>query len=243
MNFLDLREPVSAWTHAVGFALSFPATWLLWRRAQGSPGKQFCFLVFGLGLAACYAGSTLYHGVQGDQERIAWFARLDFVGIYLLIASTYTPMAGVLLRGPWRWSTLAAVWGVAVLASSLIVAGVEFPGWLSTSLYLAMGWGFLACYVEMARIVSRRALRPVFLGGVSYSVGAVLNLLGWPAFWPGVFGAHELFHLFVMLGSAAHYWFMLQVIAPFEPVDRARASGPPQRRGVKNGHTVGPGVH
>ncbi len=230
MNFLDLREPVSTWTHAIGFLLSIPATWLLLRKAKGEPLKQVCFLIFGLTLAACYAGSTLYHGVQGDEARIAWFARLDFVGIYFLIAGTYTPMAGILLQGRWRWTTLGAVWGVALVASTLVLSGFDFPGWLSTSLYLAMGWGFLACVVEMARIVSARALRPVFYGGISYSIGAVLNLMGWPAFWPGVFGAHELFHLFVIGGSAAHYWFILKVIAPFSTKGQTSRTSPHQHK-------------
>ena len=65
------------------------------------------------------------------------------------------------------------------------------------------------------RILPHRALLPIVVGGLSYSVGAVLNLLRWPPLWPGVFGFHELFHLFVLAGSLAHYWFVLKVVVPF----------------------------
>ena len=80
-----------------------------------------------------------------------------------------------------------------------------------------MGWGVVVCYAEIARVVSHRALLPIVVGGVSYSVGAVLNLLHWPVLWPGIFGAHELFHLFVLAGSLAHYRFILKVVVPFVP--------------------------
>src|SRR5256885_1113793 len=82
---------------------------------------------------------------------------------------------------------------------------------LAPCVYLGLGWGIVACYREIERVVSRRDLLPIAAGGVSYSVGAVLNLLGWPVLWPEVFGAHELFHLFVMAGSLAHYGFALGV--------------------------------
>ena len=87
---------------------------------------------------------------------------------------------------------------------------------MATGLYLGMGWGVVACYAELARVVSHRALRPLVVGGLFYSVGAVLNLLRWPVLWPGLFGAHELFHLFVLAGSLAHYRFILRVVVPFE---------------------------
>ena len=78
-----------------------------------------------------------------------------------------------------------------------------------------MGWGVVVCYFEFAHAVSHRALLPIVAGGLSYSVGAVLNLLHWPVILPGTFGAHELFHFFVLAGSLAHYCFILKVVVPF----------------------------
>ncbi len=215
MGILDLREPVSAWSHFAGLMLALPGTLLLWRRSAGDRGKQLALPVYGLSLAFCYAASTLYHGVQLPADRIAAFARLDGVGIFSLIAGSYTPLAWCLMRGRWRRWTLAVVWTVAATATILIATGRHFSPLLSTCVYLGMGWGVVVCYSQIAQVVTHRALMPIVVGGLSYSVGAVLNLLHWPAFWPGVFGSHELFHLFVLAGSLAHYLFILKVVVPF----------------------------
>src|SRR5262249_9686236 len=92
--------------------------------------------------------------------------------------------------------------------------GGVLPIWVSTLVYLAMGWGSLICYRELARRYSHRTLLPLPLGGIFYSVGAVMNLAKWPVLSPGVFAAHELFHFFVIAGSACHIFFMLNVVIP-----------------------------
>jgi len=175
-------------------------------------------LLYGITLTFCYSASTLYHGVRLSASAIAGYARLDKVGIFALIAGSYTPLAWCLLRGRWRRWTLAIVWGVALSATVVIASGRHFPPVFATGLYLVMGWGVVACYSEVARVVSHRALLPIVAGGLSYSVGAVLNLLHWPVLLPGIFGAHELFHLLVLAGSVAHYRFILKVIVPFAQV-------------------------
>ncbi len=218
MDFLHLREPVSSWTHCAGLLLAFPGTWLLWRRSAGDPAKRLSLLVYGFTLAFCYSASTLFHGVRLSHAGIAAFARLDGVGIFALIAGSYTPIAWTLMRSRWRRWTLATVWGVAASATIMIATGRHFSPVLGTGLYLGMGWGAVLCYSEIAKVVSQRALLPIVVGGLFYSVGAVLNLLHWPALWAGIFGPHELFHLFVLAGSLAHYRFILKVVVPFAPV-------------------------
>ena len=215
MDFLDPREPVSAWTHLAGLLLALPGTLLLWRRSRGGhPARRLGLLVFGLSLAFCYAASALYHGVRLAGDRLAAFHRLDRIGIFLLIAGTYTPLAGSLLRGRWRWGTLATVWTITAVASTLLAIGAAPPTTWATGIYMGMGWGAIACYGEMARAVSHRALSPLVAGGLFYSVGALLNLLPWPVLWPGIFGSHELFHLFVIAGSLSHYHLVLKVAVP-----------------------------
>jgi len=215
MNVLDFREPVNAWSHCAGLLLALPGTLLLWRRSAGNHAKRVSVLVYGLTLMFCYLASTLYHGVRLPATGIATLARLDGVGIFALIAGSYTPLACCLMRGRWRLGTLAVVWSVAATAAVLIAAGRHFSPVLSTGLYLGLGWGAIVCYAEVARVVSHRSLFPIVLGGLSYSVGAVLNLLHWPVFMPGIFGPHELFHMFVLVGSLAHYRFILKVVVPF----------------------------
>ena len=107
VSFFDFREPVSAWSHCLGVFLALPGTFLLWRRSAGEPTKRLTFIVYGLTLAFCYLASTLYHGVRLPAAGIAAFARLDGVGIFALIAGTYTPVACCCCEaiggyGPWR---------------------------------------------------------------------------------------------------------------------------------------------
>jgi hemolysin III len=213
MGCFDFREPFSAWSHAAWLLLSLPATYILVRRSGGDRAKRVSLFVFGITLSACYLGSTLFHGVRSGEARIMFFDRLDHVGIHLLIAGSYTPLAWNLMRGPWRSGTLAAVWLSTLAGSTMQLLNIQFSPLLATCEYLALGWGALFCYFEIARTVPHRRLLPLVVGGMLYSVGAVLNLLHWPVLWPGVFGSHEMFHLWVMAGSVAHFWFMLTVVA------------------------------
>jgi hemolysin III len=213
MTYLDFREPVSAWTHGGGLLLSIPATALLWRRSAGDPARRFSLLVFGLSLALCYCGSTLFHAMRLGSDGLYWLDALDHIGIFILIAGSYTPVAWNLLHGRLRWGTLVSAWLAAGVGTGLLLICGIFSMFWSTLFYLAMGWGAVFCYLELARVHSHRTVFPLLLGGILYSVGAVMNLAHWPDLWPGVFGPHELFHLFVMAGSAAHFVFMHEVVA------------------------------
>jgi hemolysin III len=230
MLLLDLREPINAWSHGTGMVLALPVTWVLWKRCteqsnysnqrQGCGStlyqrvKALCLLVFGVSLMMCYGTSAVFHAVRLSGEPLGWLQRLDHVGIYLLIAGTYTPVAWSLMRGSWWWGTMTTVWTVALVCAARVWCGGVLPMWVSTLTYLTMGWGALFCYFELARTYSHWTLLPLPLGGVFYSVGALLNLARWPVLFPGVFAAHELFHLLVIAGSACHIFFMIAVVIP-----------------------------
>lgn len=232
MHLFDLREPVNACSHGAGMMLALPVTWMLWKRCTAlgcwnslehedwrgttryQRNKAIGLLIFGVSLILCYGVSAAFHAVQPEGDLLGRLRRLDHVGIYLLIAGTYTPVALALLRGAWSWGTLGTVWTVALVCASRVWYGGVLPMWISTLVYLTMGWGALLCYCELARSYSHRALLPLPLGGVFYSVGALINLAHWPIIRPGQFGSHELFHFFVIAGSAAHIFFMLKVVVP-----------------------------
>jgi hemolysin III len=230
MPLFDLREPVSAGSHGVGMILALSVTWALWQRSGKliNPGKVerrrgstryqrikgLCLLLFGINLILCYGISATYHAARVSSESLARLQRLDHVGIYLLIAGTYTPVAWAMMRGAWWWGTLTTVWTVALVCAGWVWGVGILPPVLSTLVYLTMGWGSVFCYRELARTYSHRTLSPLPLGGIFYSVGAVINLAHWPVIYPGVFAAHELFHFFVIAGSACHVFFMHEVVVP-----------------------------
>ena len=127
------------------------------------------------------------------------------------------PLAGVEqlfhLFGP---PTLVGIDNEPAMRCGLADGGKPLSDETSTAMYIGMGWTGLLCYCELARRLSRRAIRPVWVGGLIYSIGAIINELKWPVLWPGVLGSHELFHIFVMAASWCHFTFMLRVVAPFE---------------------------
>ncbi len=223
MNLVDFREPMNAWSHCSWLLFSFPATVILLGRSRGDVAKQISLLVFGVSLAVCYGASTLFHGVRVSAHELGFYNLLDYIGIYVLIAGSITPLAWNLLCGAWRSWTLAVAWLTAGAGTAVHLAFGMLPVSIATVTYLAMGWGALFCYFEIARKHSHRRLRLIWIGGVLYTIGAVINLLEWPNPWPGVFGRHEIFHLFVMAGSLSHFWFMLTVVVPYAP---ARVSVP-----------------
>ena len=144
-------------------------------------------MVFGISLTFCYAASAMFHGVPLRGESLSPFQRLDHIGIYLLIAGTYTPIVWSLFRGPWLWGTLTTVWTIAAVQRACgSGAGACSPSGSRPLIYLAMGWGSLFCYRELARTYSHRTLLPLPLGGMFYTVGAVINLAKWPVLSPGV---------------------------------------------------------
>ena len=191
MDLLNPREPINTWSHGLWLMIALAGIIVLWQRGHGDRAKQVSLLIYGLSLIFCSACSTLYHGVRLPGERIKAFALLDHVGIYILIAGTYTPIAWTFLRRHWRRGVLGLVWSWAALGITIRLTYETLPPWLYTGFYLGMGWGALFCYFEVARRLSHRAMIPIVAGGVLYSLGAIFNLLHEPVLWPGVFQAHR----------------------------------------------------
>jgi hemolysin III len=224
MEWFYIREPVSSWTHGLWMALALPATWVLWRLSWGDRFKQIGMLIFGLSLMLCYGGSCLFHATPEAYSH--FFSALDHIGIYILIAGTVTPIALIVLRGWWRAGLLTTIWVMAV-SGILLRLFAEPPLPVRTTFYLVMGWVGCVTYFELARHLSHSGVRPIWIGGLLYSLGAVINLANWPVFAPGIFGAHELFHCFVMAGSLTHYYFVLTVLVPYvRPPDLAPVFAP-----------------
>jgi hemolysin III len=214
MEWLHVREPISAWTHFAWLVLAFPATWVLWRRSGGDWLKRVAMLVFGLGLVACYGGSWLFHSVPARLADL--FNTVDHIGIHLLIAGTVTAVGLVILRGWMRAGLVAGIWVMAAAGISMRLSLHPSIGTV-TGFYVVMGWVSCSTYFEMVRQLSPAKVRLVLIGGVLYTIGAAIHgMEDWLVIVPGVFGAHEIFHLFVMAGSAAHYLFMARAVVPYQ---------------------------
>ena len=211
---LRLREPVNAITHLLGAALSIIGLVVLLMATveKGNSRQIVAVSIFGASLVSMYVVSALYHASTLSERGMGHFRRIDHVMIYVLIAGSYTPICLIVLGDRLGTVLLVSVWTLAAFGVFQKIVWMHAPSWLSTALYLGMGWiGAL-----LARPLISAASSGFFLwllsGGIAYSLGAVIYSNKWPR-GAKVFGPHEIWHLFVMAGSFAHYWAILSYVA------------------------------
>jgi hemolysin III len=204
------RDPVSGLTHCIAAVLAVIGTVMLIMRSINPvmPWHIVTFSIFGGGMILLYTASTLYHWLPLSESGIRCLRRIDHSMIFVYIAATYTPICLIPLRGPWGWSIFGVVWGLALSGVALKVFWLHAPRWFSTAIYLAMGWLMLVGIYPLMQNLEIAALAWLVAGGIVYSVGAVIYAVKWPDPLPGIFGFHEIFHLFVIGGSACHYVVM-----------------------------------
>lgn len=208
---LALREPVNALTHWGGAvaALLLLGPLLWWAHSHGL--ALWPFVVFGVSMALLYAASASYHSFRVGERGLLWLRKLDHAGIFLLIAGTYTPVAYFGLHGVWRSVVLWVVWGIALAGITLKLFTMRLPRWVSTLLYLGMGWLALVFLPQLARNLPSAAIIWLAVGGALYTIGAIVYATKRWNPRPGVFGFHEIWHLFVLGGTTAHVAMMFSL--------------------------------
>jgi hemolysin III len=191
--------------HQWAFAVSLAAGAGLVLEA-GSARARIAVTVYALSVAALFGTSALYHRVNwrtlGARR---WMRRLDHTMIFVLIAGTYTPFGLLVLRGTLGVVILVAVWSAALAGAVFKLLWIDAPGWLGAATYVAIGWIALVAFPELLDRLGLAAFAALALGGVLYSVGAVIYAHKRPDPVPTVFGYHELFHLLVILAAALQY--------------------------------------
>ena len=202
-------------THFVAAVLAVIGTFMLLARVADPPMQWHIvsFSIFGGGMVLLYTASTLYHWLPVGEDWLRVLRRVDHSMIFFYIAATYTPICLIPLRGPWGWSLFGVIWGVALFGIVMKIFWLTAPRWLSTSIYLVMGWLALVGIYPLYLSMSGPALAWLVGGGVVYSLGAIVYGMKWPDPLPGYLGFHEIFHLFVIGGSACHFVLMYYYIA------------------------------
>lgn len=211
-----LREPFSGLSHLAGGVLAVAglAALLATAALAGSLERGIASGIYGGSLVALYAASALYHLLPVSEAATARLRKLDHAMIFVLIAGTYTPVCLLALEGVWRWGLLGSVWTLALGGVLLKLRRVGSYPWLTVSLYLGLGWMSVAALPALARALPVEGVVWILVGGLVYSAGAIVYAARRPDFFPGVFGHHELWHLFVLAGSACHFWAMARYVAP-----------------------------
>ncbi len=209
-----IREPFCGLSHGLGAALSVAALVALLILADGKLWQTVSFAVFGVSLIVLYTASTLYHSLWVKPKQILALMRFDHVAIFLLIAGTYAPVCLVGLRGAWGWSLFGVEYGLALIGIVCSLVWKGFPDWVRIAIYVVMGWLIMIAIVPAARVLGPVGIAWLFAGGAAYSVGTVVFATDKPHLWPGKFSAHDLWHIFVLAGSACHFVLMAVVLAP-----------------------------
>ena len=211
----DGLRPWSAITHGAGAILAAVGTLMLLTRSA-SMGKWLhfgLFAVYGLSMICLYTASTLYHCLNVSVPGRIALRKYDHCSIYLLIAGSYTPICLTALARSGGIPLLIGVWGLAAAGLVLTLSKLNIPRWLSSVIYLAMGWLAIFAVVPIYRALPAAGFFWLLAGGILYSIGGVLYAVKWPGRNNPRFGCHEIFHLFILLGSMAHFVLMYQVIA------------------------------
>lgn len=211
----DGLRPWSAITHGLGALLAILGVVLLLLRCAGSaasPWHYVSFSVYGASMVTLYTASALYHCLNVSVSGRIALRKLDHASICFLIAGTYTPICLIPLRGSWGWTLFGIIWGSALLGLAMALVWIQAPRRVTAGIYIFMGWLALIAIYPLSQLLPAEGLFWLLAGGVIYTIGGILYALKWPGRSNPNFGCHEIFHVFILLGSVCHFLLMYRVI-------------------------------
>lgn len=207
-----IKDPGSAITHFIGMLMAIFAAVPLLIKAAHEPSRIYVIsiAIYVISLILLYAASTTYHTFNKSEKINTILKKIDHMMISVLIAGSYTPICLLVLKGKTGIILLSIVWGIAIVGILIKAFWVYCPKWVSSVLYIGMGWTCVLAFTQLLNSMSPAAFGWLLAGGIIYTVGGVIYALKLPLFNSRhkYFGSHEIFHLFVMGGSACHFIVM-----------------------------------
>ena len=207
-----IKDPGSAIKHFIGMLMAIFAAIPLLIKAAHEPDRIYVIsiAVYAASLILLYAASTTYHTFDKSEKINTILKKIDHMMISILIAGSYTPICLLVLKGKTGFMLLGIVWGIAFLEILIKAFWVYCPKWVSSVLYIGMGWTCVLAFTQILNSMSPTAFGWLLAGGLIYTVGGIIYALKLPLFnnRHKNFGSHEIFHLFVMGGSACHFIVM-----------------------------------
>lgn len=212
---IHLREPISGLTSLLSafLAVAGLVAMIISATQNGNAWHIVSLSIFGASLILLYASSSLYHLLPLNEKGIRLLRRIDHIMIFILIAGTYTPFCLIPLRGAWGWSLFSIIWVLAISGIVLKTFWFHAPRYLSTLIYVGMGWLSLGFAYPLIKNVPVGGLMWLLAGGLLYTIGALFYALKWPNFFPRVFGFHELWHLMILSASFCHFWSVFKYLS------------------------------
>ncbi|HIW41957.1 MAG TPA: hemolysin III family protein [Candidatus Mediterraneibacter vanvlietii] len=213
-----IKEPGSAITHFIGMLMAIFAAVPLLIKAAHEPSRIYIIslAIYAASLILLYAASTTYHTFDISQKVNTVLKKIDHMMISVLIAGSYTPVCLIVLKGKTGIILLSIVWAIAIAGILIKAFWVYCPKWVSSVLYIGMGWTCVLAFTQILNNMSPAAFGWLLAGGIIYTVGGIIYALKLPIFNSRHknFGSHEIFHLFVMGGSACHFVVMYAFLLP-----------------------------
>lgn len=219
MSKIKAKDPGSAITHFIGMLMAiFASTPLLIKAATNPDVTHVVSLgIFIVSMILLYAASTIYHTFNSSEKVNRRLKKLDHMMISVLIAGSYTPICLIVLGGKLGLSLFVLIWSMAIGGIILKALWVHCPKWVSSVLYIVMGWTCVLAFSPIINALPAEGFRWLLTGGIIYTIGGVIYALKLPIFnnRHKNFGSHEIFHIFVMGGSLCHFILMYKFIANF----------------------------
>ncbi|MCP1102381.1 hemolysin III [Aequitasia blattaphilus] len=211
-----IKDPGSAITHFIGMLMAIFAAIPLIIKAYHNPDpiSLVAVTIYAISLILLYFASTTYHTFNRSERINRILKKFDHMMISILIAGTYTPVCLLVLKGRTGIILLSIVWGIAIFGIVLKALWIYCPKWISSVLYIAMGWTCVLAFTKLLNTLSTAAFMWLLIGGIIYTIGGIIYALKLPIFngRHKYFGSHEIFHLFVMGGSICHFIFIYSYI-------------------------------
>ena len=204
-----IREPINALTHLIGAILSVFALIAMIIKVTTLDNPTIIVLsaiiTFGISMILLYATSATYHMVISSDKVLKFLQRLDHSMIFVLIAGTYTPFCLIALDGKSGWILFSIITLIAICGIVFKLAWFNCPRILSTSIYIIMGWMAIFVFKPLFIYLSIEGLILLIVGGILYTIGGVIYALKPKCLYFKYLGFHEIFHIFIMLGSLCHF--------------------------------------
>lgn len=210
-----LREPINGLTHLIGALLSFIGLILMLSKValQGANFLEIGVIItFGISMILLYTASTLYHSVISNEKVIKVLKRLDHSMIFILIIGSYAPPCLLALHNKTGYILFAAVASTGILGIIFKMFWITCPRWVSSIMYIGIGWFAIFAIYPLSQAMSAMGIFLLILGGVLYTIGGVIYALKSDRIKIGSFGGHEIFHIFIMLGTLCHFFCIYNYI-------------------------------
>lgn len=204
------RDPASGLSHLIGAILSVVALVFLLHLAISNRNvwQIVSFSIFGASMILLYSASATYHLVKASEKVIFILRKLDHSMIFVLIAGTYTPLCLTILRGRLGYTLCAIIWTMAIAGIVFKMFFFNVPRWIYTIVYLVMGWIAAVVIGPIFKVSGIRPISWLLAGGIFYTIGGVIYGLKKPNIIPNWLGFHELFHIFIILGTFSHFFMV-----------------------------------